>query len=82
MDSESADVRLARIEEGLVHMHGKIDRNHREAMDALKPMSSRVQKHQESLLILKRDRFWIFMISGGALSLAGYALAEIIAKHA
>jgi hypothetical protein len=58
MMNEPVEVRLARIEEGMVNVHSKMDRNHIEVMSALGP----VQGHGEDITILKRDRHWAIAI--------------------
>lgn len=75
---EPTNVRLARIEEGLVHLHGKVDDNHSAVMGALVPHRKRVDKHETDITILKRDRYWLFLISGFAFTTAAYALVEYI----
>lgn len=78
MSPESDSVRIARIEEGLVRVHERIGSNHREVMTALKPTVDRVEKHDTSITILKRDRYWVFLLFGGALGLASIALEKVL----
>jgi hypothetical protein len=73
---ESGDVRLARIEEGMVRVHERISANHTEVMKALGPF----QETREDVTVLKRDRFWLFTICGFSLSMAGYAFIEHVFK--
>lgn len=66
---EPTDVRLARIEEGIVALHGKFDLHHRSIVEKIK----RVETHETEIALLKRDRWWIMSIAaafGGAVSIA------------
>lgn len=66
---EPVDVRLARLEEGLVALHGKIDLYHTDVKTALTKGEDTMQKHGDRLTIVERDRYWLFTLVG-----AGFAL--------
>jgi hypothetical protein len=70
---EPDSVRIARIEEGMVALHGKIDRNHAETMKQMTPLVARQSKHHDWLIVLRRDRWWLFTLAGLAVSVACYA---------
>lgn len=69
---ESSDARLARIEEGMVSLHGKMDAQHHQKMEILKPLISQVSKHHDSIVTLKRDRWWLGTLAGLAITVAGW----------
>jgi hypothetical protein len=65
---EPVEVRLSRIENGLVALHDKIDYRHDMLEKNLIPLSNKVEEHGMSLAILKRDRWWIFSLVGAVFS--------------
>jgi hypothetical protein len=77
MKSESVEVRLARIEEGIVHMHEKLDSLKRPFTDKLDDQEKKVDDQDKRLIRLERDRYWLFILSGGAFS-AALAIVAII----
>ncbi len=78
--NEPVEVRLARIEEGMVRIHDRIGSNHQEIMSSLNPVLQKTAKHHDDIVVLKRDRFWLFTLAGTALSAAGYAILQFITK--
>ena len=81
MHHEPQEVRLARIEEGMVRIHDKLDANHRAAMGILQPVAMRVNKHHDDITTLKRDRWWLFTLCSAAFGAALYSLVEIFNIH-
>ena len=65
---ESTDVKLARIEEGLVALRGEIRTYHKEIVG---PMVKKVEDHHGSITVLKRDRFWVSSLAGIVFSWIG-----------
>lgn len=61
--------RLARIEQGLVHIHEKFDL-------LITPLTKRQNAHHDDITILKRDRGWVYgivvMISSVGVAIAKY----------
>jgi len=74
--SESIEVRLARIEERQIRSDERMEANHDEIMGNIRPLIVVSKKDHDSIVILKRDRFWIFALAGSAISAAGYALID------
>ena len=70
---ESNKVKLARIEEGVKSLHKKVDDFHLQMHD----ITDKTQKHGTSLAILKRDRWWMFTLTGGAFAAAMAALSKL-----
>lgn len=66
---EPVDVRLARIEEGIVYSHKKMDDQHKAIMGAILPVITTQTLHHDDITELKRDRFWLFTLAGGAFAL-------------
>jgi|HubBroStandDraft_2_1064218.scaffolds.fasta_scaffold186716_2 hypothetical protein len=71
---ESTDARLARMEEVQNGMNEKISTNHRELLGVVKAIARDTKENERDILILKRDRFWLFTICGTALSAAAWAV--------
>lgn len=71
---ESVDVRLARMEEGLVRIHDKFDGVH-EKLDgvrsAIEPYADMTRKNHDQIIKITRDRVWVFMLCGGCGTAAG-----------
>lgn len=66
--------RVARVEEGLVSLHGKIDAYHRDVREILAPLKEKQEKQGKSLTVLERDRFWIFTLIGFMATTVVYAV--------
>jgi len=77
---ESTDVRLARIEEGMIRLHDVSASNHKAVMAVIEPVSTAVKKHHDELTALKRDRWWVFSMGAMFFSTAAYALVEFLKK--
>ncbi len=69
--NETVEVKLARIEEGMVAMRGELKMYHEHISG---PMAKKVDKHQMDLALLKRDRWWISSMVGIASSWLGLKL--------
>lgn len=63
---ESDDVRLARMEEGMVRLHQKIDGYHATVLAAIEPMKT----DHDTIVSLKSDRKWLFVLASAALGIA------------
>lgn len=61
--AETANVRLARIEERLISHIEKSDERHEVLMDTLKPVAEKVAIHHDHISAMKRDRFWLYSIT-------------------
>lgn len=71
MGKEPTDIRLTRIEDGLVGLRGELAQYQTQVQKAL----DKLENHSESITILKRDRFWISGIVGLLSSLVGAKLS-------
>ncbi len=78
MKPEAIEVRMARIEEGISSLSKKVDQYHGQITQSILPIQQKQYLHQDDITTLKRDRFWLFTISGTALSGAIYAIIEKI----
>ena len=76
---ESTDVRLARIEEGIVHLHAVGHERHNEMKLIIQPLVKQVQDNTFELGLLKRDRVWIVGLAGFLGAISG-AMVEILKK--
>lgn len=59
MSPEPMDVRLARLEEGMVRLHEKISSNHEAVMTALGPMKDAPLE----IARMKQNNWWVMMIA-------------------
>jgi hypothetical protein len=78
MIDEPVAVRLARIEDGLVNIHSKLETNHEAVMGQLVSQGSKLEIQGTDIEILKRDRFWVFTLVSLAFGTASYAVLELI----
>lgn len=78
---ESVDVRLARMEEGMVRLHDKLDATN-DKIDgvgkALHPYVEMSRKSHDQILTLTRDRFWVFMLCGAAGTFSGILVDALL----
>lgn len=77
---ESTEVRLARIEDGIVGLHGKISENHKRLEQILIPMQDRQQKHHTEIALIKRNFKWMISIAGIFGSAAAIAVEKWISN--
>ncbi|MGZ3696470.1 MAG: hypothetical protein ACXWP5_00125 [Bdellovibrionota bacterium] len=68
MGMDPTDIRLTRIEDGLVALRGEIKIYHQELV---KPMTQKVDTHHTKLVKLERDRWWISGAAGIVFSWIG-----------
>jgi hypothetical protein len=71
---EPVEVRLARIEEGIVSVHGKLDAYHLAAAARITPLEVEQRAQGTRLTILDRDKWWLFSLAGAAFTTGLYAL--------
>jgi len=78
--TESTDVRLARIEEGMVGLRAEFREVRRDFEKYHSTLGKQVFSHQNDIVVMKRDRFWIFTICSFAFGSGLLALVEVLKR--
>ncbi len=73
---EPVEIKIARIEDGMVALHEKLDTHHQKIMLILEPLTRKTEQDHDELCSFKRDRYWIF----GILLVFGICLAKVYVK--
>jgi hypothetical protein len=74
---EPVGVRLARIEEGLVYVHKKMDEHHEAQMSALLPLIEKTQNHEIKFATIDRDYRWVSALAVAAVTVVPIALTGL-----
>ena len=74
--NESQEVKIARIEEGMVALRGEFREVRKDIDGYHTTIGRRVLTHQDDITILKRDRFWLFTLSSFAFGSGLLAMIE------
>lgn len=70
MREETIEVKIARLEESMSATRGELRAYHGDVKRAME----RIDKHHDSITILKRDRWWISGLAGVVFSWLGLKL--------
>lgn len=71
---ESSEVRLARIEEIVVHIRGDV----KAIRAAISPIAETIYEHKTEIALMKRDKKWEGRISHGLSALVGSVLVALV----
>ncbi len=57
---EHVEIRLARIEEGIIFSRSKADERHQDLMRAVSNITQKVEIHDKAVMLIDRDRKWVY----------------------